>query len=398
MQARRRDHHAEPEDVGQRQAVASSAAWGCVSRSAAARTPTRSTFVKKLYKQRAGARPRRARARRRRSCRRRSATCTWPGRTRRTSRWRRRRASSRSSTRRSASSPSRTSPWSTRTSSARARATAAKAYLEFLYTPEAPGDHRQELLPADRRRRCSRSTARAVPDDQAVPDHGRRQELGRGADEVLRRRRRVRQHLQAEEVSDRATQTEHRLMIDVNRRVLPGLRPEPRLHDALPEPAGRSSRWRRASARRRRSSFDEFWARRVHRPRHRRLLRSRWASFAVGRRSTSSSACSSPGCWCATSSRCKRLFDSLVDLPFALPTAVAGSSTRACYVENGWSGSSWCRSASRRVLAARHRARAGLHRLPVRRAHGAAGAREPRADVEEAAACLGANRCQTFRA
>ena len=33
----------------------------------------------------------------------------------------------------------------------------------------------------------------------------------------------------------------------------------------------------------------------------------------------------------------------------------------------------------RRLLAARHRAGAGLHRLPVRRAHAAAGARRPRA-------------------
>src|SRR5437588_2237688 len=34
----------------------------------------------------------------------------------------------------------------------------------------------------------------------------------------------------------------------------------------------------------------------------------------------------------------KRLFDSLVDLPFALPTAVAGLVYANLYVENGWLG------------------------------------------------------------
>src|SRR5262245_55623370 len=34
----------------------------------------------------------------------------------------------------------------------------------------------------------------------------------------------------------------------------------------------------------------------------------------------------------------KRLFDSLVDLPFALPTAVAGLVYSSLYVENGWLG------------------------------------------------------------
>src|SRR5262249_57407477 len=34
----------------------------------------------------------------------------------------------------------------------------------------------------------------------------------------------------------------------------------------------------------------------------------------------------------------KRLFDSLVDLPFALPTAVAGLVYSSLYVPNGWMG------------------------------------------------------------
>ena len=34
----------------------------------------------------------------------------------------------------------------------------------------------------------------------------------------------------------------------------------------------------------------------------------------------------------------KRLLDSLIDLPFALPTAVAGLVYSSLYVENGWLG------------------------------------------------------------
>ena len=37
----------------------------------------------------------------------------------------------------------------------------------------------------------------------------------------------------------------------------------------------------------------------------------------------------------------KRIVDALVDLPFALPTAVAGISLTALYARNGWLGSRW---------------------------------------------------------
>jgi sulfate/thiosulfate transport system permease protein len=46
----------------------------------------------------------------------------------------------------------------------------------------------------------------------------------------------------------------------------------------------------------------------------------------------------------------KRLFDSVVDLPFALPTAVAGIALTTIYAPNGWLG---------RPLAAVEGARAG---------------------------------------
>ena len=94
----------------------------------------------------------------------------------------------------------------------------------------------------------------------------------------------------------------------------------------------------------------------------------------------------------------KKILDALVDLPFALPTAVAGIALTALYSEKGW-----LRAAGRvvrlegRVHAVGHRDRADLHRRALRGAHGAACARGRRARDREAAASLGANRWQTIR-
>jgi sulfate transport system permease protein len=49
-------------------------------------------------------------------------------------------------------------------------------------------------------------------------------------------------------------------------------------------------------------------------------------------------ACWWPGCWCATPFPGKKIVDALVDLPFALPTAVAGISLTALLAGNGWVG------------------------------------------------------------
>ncbi len=54
--------------------------------------------------------------------------------------------------------------------------------------------------------------------------------------------------------------------------------------------------------------------------------------------STWCSVSSSPGCWCAIDFPGKRLVDAIVDLPFALPTAVAGIALTAIFAKNGWVG------------------------------------------------------------
>jgi sulfate transport system permease protein len=94
----------------------------------------------------------------------------------------------------------------------------------------------------------------------------------------------------------------------------------------------------------------------------------------------------------------KRLFDSLVDFPFALPTAVAGLVFSALFVKNGWYG---------RVLVPLGidvaYTRLGIvlvlvfigFPFVVRTLQPVLEGLER--DVEEASACLGANRLQTFR-
>ena len=93
----------------------------------------------------------------------------------------------------------------------------------------------------------------------------------------------------------------------------------------------------------------------------------------------------------------KRFFDALVDLPFALPTAVAGLVYSSLYVESGWLGqflvplgiqAAYSRLAIVVVLV--------FIGLPfvVRTVQPIL--EDLEAEVEEAAACLGANRMQTF--
>jgi len=94
----------------------------------------------------------------------------------------------------------------------------------------------------------------------------------------------------------------------------------------------------------------------------------------------------------------RRLVDALVDLPFALPTAVAGITLAAVYSANGWVG---------RYLEP-HGIKIAFTPLGITIAMTFIGLpfvvrtvqpviEELDAELEEAAACLGANRWQTFR-
>lgn len=93
----------------------------------------------------------------------------------------------------------------------------------------------------------------------------------------------------------------------------------------------------------------------------------------------------------------KQIFDALVDLPFALPTAVAGLVYSSLYVKKGWLGQflvplgfqgSYSRTAVVLVLIFVSFPFVVRTVQPV--------IEDLDADVEEAAACLGADRLQTF--
>jgi sulfate transport system permease protein len=94
----------------------------------------------------------------------------------------------------------------------------------------------------------------------------------------------------------------------------------------------------------------------------------------------------------------KRIVDTLMDLPFALPTAVAGIALTALYAPNGWIGS----------LLAPHDIKVAFTPLGIVVALTFIGLpfvvrtvqpvlEELEAELEEAAASLGADRWQTFR-
>lgn len=93
----------------------------------------------------------------------------------------------------------------------------------------------------------------------------------------------------------------------------------------------------------------------------------------------------------------KRLVDAFVDLPFALPTAVAGIALTAIYAPNGWLGQ-WLEPLGVKVAFSPLGVVVALTfiGLPfvVRTVQPVL--EDLEAEVEEAAACLGANRWQTF--
>jgi sulfate transport system permease protein len=94
----------------------------------------------------------------------------------------------------------------------------------------------------------------------------------------------------------------------------------------------------------------------------------------------------------------QRLVDALVDLPFALPTAVAGIALTTLYAENGWLGRPLARAGIKVAFTPLGVAVAlAFIGLPfvVRTLQPVIESLDP--EVEEAAASLGASRLQTFR-
>jgi sulfate/thiosulfate transport system permease protein len=95
---------------------------------------------------------------------------------------------------------------------------------------------------------------------------------------------------------------------------------------------------------------------------------------------------------------CKRFFDSLIDLPFALPTAVAGLVYSSLYVETGWLGQYLVplgiKAAYSQLAIVLVLVFIGLP-FVVRTVQPVLESLD--ADVEEAAASLGASRWLTFR-
>ena len=75
----------------------------------------------------------------------------------------------------------------------------------------------------------------------------------------------------------------------------------------------------------------------------------------------------------------RRVVDAMIDLPFALPTAVAGITLTSLYAPNGWFGQ-YLEPVRHpgRIQPARHHHRAHLHRVAVRRPHASAGNRGSR--------------------
>ncbi len=94
----------------------------------------------------------------------------------------------------------------------------------------------------------------------------------------------------------------------------------------------------------------------------------------------------------------KRLVDAMVDLPFALPTAVAGIALTALYAGNGWIGGALALFGIKVAFTPLGVVVALVFvSLPFVIRTVQPVLEDLEAEVEEAAACLGATRWQTFR-
>ena len=325
-QAGRRGDHAEPEDLGRRALELPRRLGLRAQASTAATRPRRRSSSTQLYKNvpvlDSGARGSTttfvaARHRRRAAS---------PGRTRPSSPSR---SSGRTSSR--SSCPSRQHPrraagraWSTRSSTSTARATVAEAYLEFLYTPEGQeiaaknyyrprdADGRGEV-----RRRSSRSSSCSPSTRPSAAGRRRRRRTSPTAasfDQIYQPRVAMRRADARSDVADVAAA-----------RRLPGLRPDAGLHACFYLVADRADPARRRwSSRPRARPGPSFW-RTADDAARAGLLRLSFGAVARGAPINAVfGAARRLGARRATASRAQRLVDALVDLPFALPTAVAG--------------------------------------------------------------------------
>ena len=263
-----------------------------------------------------------------------------------------------------------------------------------------PGDRGQALLPARDSRRWPAKYAAQFPKVDAVHDRRGVRRLEEGAADALRRRRRVRPDLSAGALAPAAVYPyEGMTMRHESRSVLPGFglslgyhaAPTSSLIVLLPL----ATRLRR---RRRTSRWAAFWAH-GHRPAGAGVLPAdlrRLARRGADQRRVRPAGGLGAGAlpvsraggwstrWSTCRSRCRprcrhRADDALRRERLDRAATSSRSGIKVAY------------------HAARHHRRADLHRPAVRRAHGAAGARGPRVEVEEAAASLGASRWQTFR-
>lgn len=86
-----------------------------------------------------------------------------------------------------------------------------------------------------------------------------------------------------------------------------------------------------------------------------------------------------------------------MDLPFALPTAVAGLTLASLFSVNGFYGEWLAKFDIKVTYTARYRGGDGLYQHPVCGSYRTTGAGRVRPEYEEAAETLGATRWQSFR-
>ncbi len=245
--------------------------------------------------------------------------------------------------------------WSTRWSTRKGTRTVAEGYLNFLYSPLAQDLIGQELLPAAPTAAAAAQVRGAVPEDPAGDHRRRLRRLAQGAGDPLRRRRRLRPDLRKPAdrcaACRRATcRSSGRAALRLARAlVLPGFAAGARLHAAL---SGRDRLHSAggAGAAALGSRLGGVWRVADATPRVLAALRlsASASSLAGGAASTRCWGCIVAWVLVRYEFPGRRVVDALVDLPFALPTAVAGIALAALYAPTGWLGARWRQARDRR--------------------------------------------------